>query len=81
MTIPEIRDFFLNFPGSREFPGFIKLIFFNHLDRKTRGHNPYTCKMRDSQQIQVIYTFIQIIIVHLIENPHRRMSENIHIHL
>ena len=28
MIIPEIRDFFRNFPGSREFPGFIKNYFY-----------------------------------------------------
>ena len=29
----------------------IKINFIYHLDRDTRGHNPYTCKIPDSQQI------------------------------
>ena len=29
----------------------LKINFINHLDRDTRGPNPYTCKIPDSQQI------------------------------
>ena len=48
------RKYVIFFEISRD-PGnsrdLLIIICINHLDRDTRGPNPYTCKIPDSQQI------------------------------